>query len=108
MFQNSTPDKIYAELFEAVQTGHIFEDSKTFVDALPKSDPALILKSFQENHHKKGFKLGSFVTSNFDMPRFEEADFESDTERPVRQHIELLWDALKRAPDTEHPNSFSS
>jgi alpha,alpha-trehalase len=89
MFQYSTPDTIYAELFEAVQTGGIFEDSKTFVDALPKADPALILKSFRASDHDKGFKLGSFVASNFEIPRYEAADFESDTERPVRQHIEL-------------------
>ncbi len=105
MFQYSTPDKIYAELFEAVQTGDVFEDSKTFVDALPKADPALILKSFRKSNHDKAFELGSFVASNFDIPRFEGADFESDTKRPVRQHIDLLWDALKRAPDTENPDS---
>ena len=105
MIQISTPDKIYAELFEAVQTGNIFEDSKTFVDALPKADPALILKSFRENYLGKGFELGSFVALNFEIPGYEAADFESDTERPVRQHIELLWDVLKRAADAELPNS---
>ena len=105
MFQKRTPDKIYAELFEAVQTGGIFEDSKTFVDALPKADPALILKSFRESDDDKGFELGSFVASNFEIPRYEAADFESDAERPVRQHIELLWDVLKRDADAELPNS---
>ncbi len=105
MFQKSTPDKIYAELFEAVQTGGIFEDSKTFVDALPKADPALILKSYRESDQDKEFELGSFVASNFEIPRYEAADFESNAERPVRQHIELLWDVLKRDADTELPNS---
>ncbi len=105
MFQISTPDKIYAELFEAVQTSGIFEDSKTFVDALPKADPALILKSFRESYLDEGFELGSFVASNFEIPGYEAADFKSDTERPMRQHIELLWDVLKRAADTEHRNS---
>jgi alpha,alpha-trehalase len=105
MFQYSTPDTIYAELFEAVQTSGIFEDSKTFVDALPKADPALILKSFRESDHDKGFELGSFVASNFEIPWCKAADFESDKERPVRQHIELLWDVLKRDADAELPNS---
>ncbi len=105
MFQYSTPETIYAELFEAVQTGGIFEDSKTFVDALPKADPALILKAFRENYRDKGFELGSFVASHFEIPRYEAEDFESDAERPVRQHIELLWDVLKRDADAELPNS---
>ena len=30
---------------------------------------------------------------------------ESGSKRPVREHIELLWDALTRAKDTEDPNS---
>ena len=105
MFQISPPDEIYAELFAAVQTGGIFDDSKTFVDALPKSDPALILKSFRESAHEKGFDLGSFVASNFEIPQQEAVGIESDAERPVRQHIELLWDILKRAADAELPNS---
>ena len=41
MLKNRTPDQIYAELFEAVQTSGIFEDSKTFVDATPKGDPTI-------------------------------------------------------------------
>ena len=106
MLKNRTPDQIYAELFEAVQTSGIFEDSKTFVDATPKGDPALILKSFLEKHQREGFELESFVRSNFKLPGFEGRHFESDTQRPVRQHIELLWDVLTRpdvSRDTEQP-----
>lgn len=105
MFYDNPPDKIYAELFEAVQTGDVFEDSKTFVDAIPRADPEFILKSFQENQHKKEFDLGSFVASNFDLPQLATGKFKSDAKRPLRRHIELLWDVLTREADTEHRDS---
>lgn len=105
MFEGHTPDRVYGELFEAVQTGSVFGDSKTFVDAIPKRDPAVILKSFEENRHKRDFDLGSFVASNFEIPRSEEAEVVADTERPVRQHIEMLWDVLTRPADTVNPDS---
>jgi alpha,alpha-trehalase len=105
MFEDRTPDKVYAELFEAVQTGCIFDDSKTFVDAIPKTEPTLILNSFRENRRTAGFDLRSFVISNFDLPKSAEAAAVPDSKRPVRQHIELLWDVLTRAADTENPDS---
>ena len=101
MSRFSTPATVYAELFDAVQMGAVFEDSKTFVDALPTADPADILASFRRSCHDKGFDLGSFVAANFEMPVHQASDFESDPNRPVRQHIEMLWDVLQRAPDTD-------
>lgn len=41
------PDKVYEELFTAVQTSRIFPDSKTFVDCIPKKDPKLILEEYR-------------------------------------------------------------
>ena len=105
MSEYSTPDAIYAELFDAVQLGAVFEDSKTFVDALPKAEPADVLKSFRETCNDDGFDLGSFVASNFDIPQHEASDFESDPNRPVRQHIEKLWNVLNRAADAEQRHS---
>lgn len=37
-----TPDQAYPELFQAVQSGELFDDQKHFVDFLPLRDPALI------------------------------------------------------------------
>ncbi len=105
MFQNSPPDEIYAELFDAVQSSHVFPDSKSFPDATPKVDPASILKSYRDSAHEDGFDLESFVKSNFDLPENDTESLKTDVERPVRQHIELLWDVLKRDADAELPNS---
>ncbi len=105
MFQDSTPDKIYAELFDAVQSSHVFPDSKSFPDAMPKSDPASILKSYRDSAHEDGFDLESFVRSNFDLPEADADVLETDQQCPVRERIDLLWDFLTRAADKEDPNS---
>ncbi len=105
MSQFSTPDTIYAELFDAVQMGAIFEDSKTFVDAVPTADPDAILKSFRETRRDRDFDLAAFVASHFERPVLQTADFRSDPSRPVREHIELLWDVLRRDSDAQQSNS---
>lgn len=105
MSGHHTPDSIYAELFDAVQMSAVFKDSKTFVDARPTADPATILNTFRQRCNDEDFELRSFIATNFELPRSHAADFESDTDRPVRQHIELLWDVLTRAADTEQDNS---
>ncbi len=105
MFQYSPPDEIYAELFDAVQSSHVFPDSKSFPDAMPKADPASILKSFRESAHKEGFDLESFVAANFDLPGWDAESLEADLQCPVRERIDLLWDFLTRAADKEVQNS---
>ena len=105
MIQLNTPEKIYAELFDAVQTGHVFEDSKTFVDATPKADPTAILKSYRESCRQAGFDLALFVAANFELPRSEAAEVVSDIGRTPRQHIDWLWDVLTRATNIEHRHS---
>ena len=101
MLKVHTPDVIYGELFIAVQSGHVFADSKTFVDSIPKSKPDTILKAYLRDRHDKDFDLTAFVTENFELPPLLEADFEADKRRPVREHIEQLWDVLQREAD-EH------
>ncbi len=105
MFQNRPPDEIYAELFDAVQSSHVFPDSKSFPDATPRVDPASILKSYRDSAHEDGFDLESFIKSNFDLPEDDTESLKSDVQRPVREQIDLLWDALTRAADKQDPNS---
>ena len=105
MFQNSPPDEIYAELFDAVQSSHVFPDSKSFPDATPKVDPVLILKSYRDSAHEDGFDLKSFVKSNFDLPESDIESLAANVQRPVREQIDLLWDVLTRAADKEDKNT---
>jgi alpha,alpha-trehalase len=39
----TTPDKIYGELFHDVQMKKVFADGKTFVDCIPKRNPKNIV-----------------------------------------------------------------
>lgn len=101
MNQYSTPESTFAELFEAVQIGHVFADSKTFVDAVPKRNPVEILKMYRTCRQDDDFDLANFVTTNFNLPSYQEAELVADKSRPARQHIDMLWDILKRESTTE-------
>jgi alpha,alpha-trehalase len=41
-----TPDKIYGELFHAVQMNRVFADGKTFVDCIPLRSPQAIMEDY--------------------------------------------------------------
>ena len=105
MSQFSPPDEIYAELFQAVQSSHIFSDSKSFVDATPKKEPASILQSYRESVQREEFVLESFVTSNFDLPGQDADEDAADGRRPLREQIDMLWDVLTRDADKEEQNT---
>ena len=62
------PDKLYGELFVAVQTAQIYPDQKTFVDATPNADPAAIVQLYQQQKNNPGFSLASFVNQYFTPP----------------------------------------
>jgi alpha,alpha-trehalase len=62
------PDKLYGDLFVAVQTGQIYPDQKTFVDATPNADPAAIVQLYEQQKNNPGFSLASFVNQYFTPP----------------------------------------
>lgn len=99
MLNIQTPDQLFGSLFTDIQTQQIFKDSKTFVDALPKADPQEILKAYQQQKESTGFDLKQFVTHYFALPAQDERVTASDKNRPVREHIQLLWDVLARNAD---------
>ncbi|MEO8412349.1 MAG: alpha,alpha-trehalase TreA [Ginsengibacter sp.] len=84
------------ELFERVQLQKIFADSKTFVDCTPKFDLTFIQQRYEEQKNDTGFNLAFFVQENFLEPKVISTGYASDTERPIDQHIEMLWDVLTR------------
>jgi alpha,alpha-trehalase len=102
-------------LFEAVQMNNILSDGKTFPDCLPKKS-LKIIKILYENHQKsvealnadsaeKEFNLTDFVNAQFDLPTNNGADFVSDKNKSIHQHITALWDVLTRKP---YPDSGQS
>jgi alpha,alpha-trehalase len=94
--QLQSPRALFPGLFEAVQLSGIFPDNKTFVDATPKRDPALIVKDYTDQKDKSGFDLKIFVTDNFDVPVANTGSFKSDISLGIRKHIDTLWQVLYR------------
>lgn len=84
-------------LYEAVQTSGLFPDSKFFPDCAPKSDPAVILEQYEQAKNQPDFDLKKFVETHFIFPETPETNYHS-AEKPILQHLENLWDVLRRNP----------
>lgn len=101
-----SPADRYQELFVAVQSGGVFDDSKTFVDCVPLSDPAAILEAYRQAHHRPNFDLTGFVHAHFRATRPPKSEYESVPGQPLCTHIDALWSVLTRHPST-HPANAS-
>lgn len=110
----ASPDQIFGDLFKAVQCSHIFDDSKTFADAIPLSDPESILRQYQSEKAQPGFEIAKFVMQHFRIPEHIASTFEANREESVSVHIDRLWPVLTRQPDKQErggsliplPNSY--
>lgn len=101
-----TPADRYQELFVAVQTQRVFDDSKTFVDCAPLGEPENILAEYRLRQAQEGFDLADFVHANFTAEAEATSGYESDPDQSMRDHIDTLWDVLTRKPE-EHPQLSS-
>ena len=100
------PGNTYGQLFRDVQMKSVFPDGKTFVDCTPKTKPDLILKAYQAQKNTPGFNLKKFVYANFNLPESKISTYHSDRTMSVQEHINQLWNVLKRSPD--EPQAYSS
>jgi alpha,alpha-trehalase len=98
-----TPADRYLELFAAVQSAHIFEDSKTFPDCAPKMDPLDILIGYRRQKNNPGFDLKQFVDEHFWMPKHYGSDYVSNPGDSLKEHIDKLWPVLTRQPEQHIP-----
>ncbi len=84
-------------LYEDVQTKNIFADSKYFVDCIPKYPVSEILEQYAMAKNDSSFKLLEFVKANFELP-IETVSRYSSAKKTIDQHLNDLWDELKRIP----------
>jgi alpha,alpha-trehalase len=100
-----TPDEIWGKLFVEVQLKKIFPDNKTFVDAVPKSSPDLILKKYNLLKAKDSatFDLRTFVTQNFTIPVSSPVTVQQGLS--LKAHLENLWVSLVRSADVKQKYS---
>jgi len=99
------PARDLGALFHDVQLSDIFPDSKTFVDARPRSAPSEIAQRYASARNTAGFNLRAFVEQNFEIPRPVGRDFQTDTTQSMQEHIRALWSVLTRSPDTTDARS---
>jgi alpha,alpha-trehalase len=100
------PDSLFGDLFVAVQSAGIFTDSKTFVDAVPRSAPDAILAAYHDSPPQSPAQLRTFVEQHFALPAASTTATEPSAHVSLIAHIDRLWDQLTRStPDTP---AFSS
>ncbi|MVM35106.1 alpha,alpha-trehalase TreF [Spirosoma sp. HMF4905] len=94
-----SPDQLFGTLFQDVQLGHVFADSKTFVDCVPKLVPEDLVALYESEKTKVDFDLAAFVHEYFVLPDKVASDYVSDTTITTTEHINRLWDRLTRQAD---------
>jgi len=87
-------------LYEDVQSGEIFSDSKYFVDCVPLSPVENILLQYGKEKHITGFNLKAFVQTHFRLPA-EAGNSYTSAAKPLPEHVAELWDVLTRKPDEQ-------
>lgn len=99
----AAPDKLYGDLFVAVQMAKVYPDQKTFVDATPKADPVAIVQSYEDQKENANFSLKDFVKQYFVPP--SEPVVKPPPNQTLREHIDWLWPALTRTTTSAPENS---
>lgn len=98
--------QLYGDLFEAVQLSGMFEDSKTFVDAVPTSDPDDVRAAFDAAAAGDD-ELAAFVDERFDLPEEVTAGVEQPLGDTMSEHVRELWPHLTTSADDE-PGELST
>lgn len=88
-----------SELFKEVQLSGLFDDSKTFADAIPKIALSEISQHYQiELKGNIPIDLKKFIAKYFDLSEDSEITIE-ESKVCIDQHIQALWHILKKTPD---------
>ena len=89
-----TPAKLFGPLFVRVQMAGVFPDGKTFVDAVPKASPQVVLQRFRKDNPRTREALLRFVERNFTLPPPDRTRVPKTA--TLRAHIAALWPLLTR------------
>ncbi len=89
-----TPAKLFGPLFVRVQMAGVFPDGKTFVDAVPKASPQVVLHRFRKDNPRTREALLRFVERNFTLPPPDRTRVPKTA--TLRAHIAALWPLLTR------------
>ncbi|MEE4451672.1 alpha,alpha-trehalase TreF [Novosphingobium resinovorum] len=95
-----SPADRFGPLFAAVQEGRVFEDGKTFADAVPRRSPDAIMADYTAAPPASPAQLRAFVLDNFTVPGVNDRPL-----APLREHIRTLWPQLERKDAAAAPGS---
>ena len=90
----ASPADLFGDLLAKVQLGRIFEDGKTFVDAVPLRDPGQIRDAFADVAPDEE-ALRTFVAENFMLPTAARVHAAHE-ERDLRRYLRSVWADLCR------------
>jgi len=101
-----TPDEIWGKLFVDVQLKRALGDNKTFVDAVPKFAPAIVLEKYNQLNKVSGdsMDLKGFVLQNFNLP-VDPKLIPSAKTNSLKEHLDKQWNSLVRKADVKQPYS---
>ncbi len=94
-----TPAIFFEELFADLHLSGLWEDGKLITDAIPRHSPEVILLQYRKEKNTRGFDLKAFFEANFRPSVVTSPAFTSDSSRSTSEHIDFLWNFLKREAD---------
>jgi alpha,alpha-trehalase len=101
----ASPEVLFKDLFAAVQTGAIYSDGKTFVDAVPNDAPDTILSQYHSDHPDSPQALQRFVAAHFTLPTQATSVTSAPEKVSIVTHIDSLWYQLTRTTPKTPPYS---
>ena len=99
-----------SDLFKDVQMAALFKDSKTFADAIVKTELSEVLRLYSDEvkaaaSNGENIDLAAFVEQHFVIPSSDNATANT-TFDSVSHYIESMWNVLTRTPDVQHKDSL--
>ncbi len=100
-----SPQRLFSDLFVAVQTAPLYADGKLFADATPEAAPAQILLQYHALQPDSPQALRAFVAAHFAVPAEVPATLAAPEHGSIVEHIDRLWDPLTRRTPLAPPYS---
>ena len=97
------PEKAYPDLYADVMKFRVFQDSKTFADAVPLAPVAEIISMYQLIDHSDPDQVRDFVHLWFQLPQI--SSFNIPKSGSVKEHIHSLWQLLMKEQDNTNASS---
>jgi alpha,alpha-trehalase len=91
------PQRLYKDLFVAVQSAAIYPDGKLFPDAVPNAPPDEILAQYHASHPTSPQALKRFTDTHFALPSPVSAAPSPPGQVPIASHIDELWNTLTKS-----------